>query len=296
MATTNPQAQIQAALMPAALPQTLEPVTTKKRQVQYTQYDPQSVAAYNEAMSKVAPRASTAELLANALAGIDDAPSYEGAYGTQVSNPLVSGITNALQGFGGLYGARKQQEREYLTDMLNADRERARIQMEMGKKNIAEAEENGVMKVNTENSPEAQAEKQTMNKAAADALLTLYDLAESGEIKPLNNETGFWGGAKAQQNIGKRQAAFSALLPITNQIAKASGGSGINTLPEMMAYLGMVDNSTSEQLKGALPGVVNKMPQEVQALYAAGLAQRPPKQQQATNTVQNELEAVWAGI
>ena len=149
MATINPQAQIQAALMPAALPQTLEPVTTKKRQVQYTQYDPQGVAAYNEAMGKVAPRASTAELLANALANIDDAPSYEGAYGTQVSNQLVSGITNALQGFGGMYGARKQQEREYLTDMLNADRERARIQMEMGKKNITEAEENGVMKVNT---------------------------------------------------------------------------------------------------------------------------------------------------
>lgn len=149
MATTNPQAQIQAALMPAALPQEIVPVTTRNRQVQYTQYDPQSVAAYNEAMDKVAPRASTAELLANALAGISDTPSYEGAYGTQVSNPLVSGIANALQGFGGMYGARKQQEREYLTDMLNADRERARIQMEMGKKNITEAEENGVMKVNT---------------------------------------------------------------------------------------------------------------------------------------------------
>ena len=47
--------------------------------------------------------------------------------------------------------------------MLNADRERARIQMEMGKKNITEAEENGVMKVNTENSPEAQAQKQKPN-------------------------------------------------------------------------------------------------------------------------------------
>ena len=178
MATTNPQAQIQAALMPAALPQTLEPVTTKKRQVQYTQYDPQSVAAYNEAMDKVAPRASTAELLANALAGIDDAPSYEGAYGTQVSNPLVSGITNALQVFGSLYGARKQQEREYLTDMLNADRERARIQMEMGKKNTTEAEENGVMKVNKDATSAGIAEKFLPENIA--------------RIKELNDKAGRW--------------------------------------------------------------------------------------------------------
>ena len=178
MATTNPQAQIQAALMPPALPQTLEPFTTKKRQVQYTQYDPQSVAAYNEAMDKVAPRASTAELLANALAGTGYASSYEGAYGTQVSNSLISQITNALQGFGGLYGARKQQEREYLTDMLNAERERARIQMEMGKKNITEAEENGVMKVNTENSPEALAEK--------------FAPENITRVKELNDKAGRW--------------------------------------------------------------------------------------------------------
>lgn len=178
MATTNPQAQIQAALMPAALPQTLEPVTTKKRQVQYTQYDPQSVAAYNEAMGKVAPRASTAELLANALANIDDAPSYEGAYDTQVSNSLVSGITNALQGFGGMYGARKQQEREYLTDMLNADRERARIQMEMGKKNITEAEENGVMKVNKDATSAGVAEKFAPENIA--------------RVKELNDKAGRW--------------------------------------------------------------------------------------------------------
>lgn len=178
MATTSPQAQIQAALMPPALPQTLEPVTTKKRQVQYTQYDPQSVAAYNEAMGKVAPRASTAELLANALAGIDDAPSYEGAYDTQVSNPLVSGITNALQGFGGMYGARKQQEREYLTDMLNTDRERARIQMEMGKKNITEAEENGMIKVNKDTTSAGVAEKFAPENIA--------------RVKELNDKAGRW--------------------------------------------------------------------------------------------------------
>lgn len=166
MATVNPQAQIQAALMPAALPQDIVPVTTKNRQVQYTQYNPAAVEAYKNAFGKVAPRASAAELIANALAGMPDAPSYTGAYGTQTINPVVSGLANALQGFGGVYGARKQQEREYLTDMLRAEQEMARIQMEMGKKNITESEENGVMKVNRDMNSANIAEKFAPEKIA----------------------------------------------------------------------------------------------------------------------------------
>ena len=178
MATINPQAQIQAALMPAALPQTLEPVTTKKRQVQYTQYDPQSVAAYNEAMGKVAPRASTAELLANALADIDDAPSYEGAYGTQVSNPLISGITNALQGFGGMYGARAENERAEITDMLNAEREMARLRMEMGRGTVTDTATDEFMKVNKDTTSAGVAEKFAPENIA--------------RVKELNDKAGRW--------------------------------------------------------------------------------------------------------
>ena len=291
----NPQQQIQAALVPAALPQEIVSVPTINRQVQYKQYDPDTVKAYKDAMQKTAPRASTAELLANALAGIGDTPSYEGAYGTQTTNPIVSGISNAIRSGAGIYGARAENERAKQADQIATEQALAQLDMENGAQNVTDTSAVDWMKVNTGSGTEDQIQKQNMNKAAADALLSLYDLAQSGEITPWNNETGFWGGAKAQQNIGKRQAAYAALLPITNQIAKASGGSGINTLPEMMAYLGMVDNSTSEQLKGALPGVVNKMPQDVQVLYTAGLTQRQQQQQQ-TNLVAKELQSMWNRI
>ena len=178
MATTNPQAQIQAALMPAALPQEIVPVTTRNRQVQYTQYDPQSVAAYNEAIGKVAPRASTAELLANALAGVSDTPSYEGAYGTQVSDPLISGITNALQGFGGMYGARAENERAEIADMLNAEREMARLRMEMGRGTVTDTATDEFMKINKDATSAGVAEKFTPENIA--------------RVKELNDKAGRW--------------------------------------------------------------------------------------------------------
>lgn len=123
---------------------------------------------------------------------------------------------------------------------------------------IADAQETARNKANKDAEDAKAAE--TSRHAAEQALLDLQALADSGDITKWNNETGgvnmFGEGGK---NIGKRQAALAALLPYTNFAAKKSGGSGINTLGEMMAYLGIPENATSTQIAGALPGVARKL-------------------------------------
>lgn len=174
----NPQQQIQAALVPAALPQEIVPVTTKNRQVQYTLYDPQSVAAYREAMGKAAPRASTAELLANALAGIGDTPSYEGAYGTQTINPIVSGISNAIRSGAGIYGARAENERAKQADQIATEQALAQLDMENGVQNVTDTSAVDYIKVNKDTSGAGLAEK--------------YSPENIVHLKELNNKAGRW--------------------------------------------------------------------------------------------------------
>lgn len=108
-------------------------------------------------------------------------------------------------------------------------------------------------------------QKESEQKAAAQgALKDLYDLAQSGKIDALSKSTDNWFlTKKASERIGKREAALASLLPLTNSVARASGGSGINTLGEMMAYLGMPENATSAQIAGALPGISRKLGIEI---------------------------------
>ncbi|MCQ2574562.1 MAG: hypothetical protein MJ156_00455 [Alphaproteobacteria bacterium] len=108
-------------------------------------------------------------------------------------------------------------------------------------------------------------QKESEQKSAAKgALKDLNELAESGKITALNKATDNWVLSKeSSKNIGKREAALAALLPLTNSIARASGGSGINTLGEMMAYLGIPENATSAQIAGALPGISRKLGIEI---------------------------------
>lgn len=105
-----------------------------------------------------------------------------------------------------------------------------------------------------------KAEQDRMRSSAVSAIRELKDLADSGAIWAGNNATGgmnlFGEGGKA---VGRRTAALSALLPMTNAIARSNGGSGINTVGEMMAYLGMPENATSAQIKGALPGLMTRL-------------------------------------
>lgn len=99
-----------------------------------------------------------------------------------------------------------------------------------------------------------------MRSSAISAVRDLKSLADSGEISNLNKSTDNWLlSSTSSKNLGRRTAALSALLPMTNAIARASGGSGINTLGEMMAYLGIPENATSAQIAGALPGLMSRL-------------------------------------
>lgn len=113
-------------------------------------------------------------------------------------------------------------------------------------------------------------QKESEQKAAAQgALKDLYDLAQSGKINALSKSTDNWFLTKeSSKRIGKREAALASLLPLTNSVARASGGSGINTLGEMMAYLGMPENATSAQIAGALPGISRKLGIEIPGVKA----------------------------
>lgn len=113
-------------------------------------------------------------------------------------------------------------------------------------------------------------QKESEQRAAAQgALKDLYDLAQSGKINALSKSTDNWFLTKeSSKRIGKREAALASLLPLTNSVARASGGSGINTLGEMMAYLGMPENATSAQIAGALPGISRKLGIEIPGVKA----------------------------
>ncbi len=99
-----------------------------------------------------------------------------------------------------------------------------------------------------------------MRSSAISAIRELKDLADSGDIYSGNNSTDDWLlSGKSSKNLGRRTAALSALLPLTNKIARESGGSGINTLGEMMAYLGVPENATSAQIAGSLQGLMQRL-------------------------------------
>ena len=106
----------------------------------------------------------------------------------------------------------------------------------------------------------AQEEKAQQIESAKGAMKDLMELANSGAINAMNKSSDNWFlSGESSNRIGKREAALAALLPLTNTVAKQSGGSGINTLGEMMAYLGIPVNATSAQIAGALPGIARKI-------------------------------------
>lgn len=147
-----------------------------------------------------------------------------------------------------------------MEDSLMARKEAADLQNALNNQTVIV---DGVEKVNTGQG--GANNKDTMYSAAATAIDDLYKLSQGG-IGGWNNESDSrWNSEKTANLLGQREAALSALIPITNEVAKASGGSGINTLGEMMAYLGIPENATSAQIAGALPGIIRKMPLEVQA-------------------------------
>lgn len=252
-----------------ALPQTVQPVVKTQRQVSATQYDPEKLAALKSALTAPRMKMGKWESLANALAQTPEARSFTGGFGEEIINPWAVGLSSLARGFGSTYGALKANEREVAEQAREDAIKAAQLEAEATKQAITDQEALDWMKVND---PSAQAQKQLeqeqqkaqQKEAALDALHTLKNIGDkgywSGGIGGWNNESDSrWNSQTTAEVLGKREQALSALLPLTNSIARASGGSGINTVGEMMAYLGVPENATSAQLKGAIPGLVKKL-------------------------------------
>lgn len=214
----NPQAQIQAALMPAALPQEIVPVTTRKSQIQYTQYDPDTVQAYKNAMLKTAPRAGVGELIAQALGGMSDAPSYEGAYGTQVISPIASALTNALRAGGSIYGAKKENERGTIADRLAAEQDLARLEMEMGKQTVTNEIMDDYIKRNVDQNSAGVAEK-----FAPENLQRLNDLNKEAGRFPTNWAKDLADIANTKQSQAYNEFEGLAKQYVQDQLRKIYG-------------------------------------------------------------------------
>lgn len=261
MDNNNTQAIMGALGYPMALPQGVTgPYTTNKTQVQRVQYDPNKMQALVDALRKPEQtQQGSWELLGNALAKNLTSPTYEGAYGVKFTNGKTDALVRGANMFNDIYGTQKQQER----DAENAKRENevkiAQMLADASKQAITDTTDQQYFKVNTNangGTPEQQAQQK---EAALNALKELQELSKGG-IGGWNNEADSrWNSPETARKLGRREQALSALIPMTNSIAKASGGSGINTLGEMMAYLGVPENATSKQIEGVLPGLVKKL-------------------------------------
>lgn len=263
MMENNNNQGILSALGYGALPQGIVgPLTTTQKQVQTMRYDPNRAQALVDALKTPQQmQKGNWELLGNALANNITSPQYEGAYGVKFADPRLSAIATGVNLFNDIYGTQKQQER----DAANAQRENeikvAQLLLDDGKQTITDKTDTQYMKVNqTANGMGTPDQQQLQRQAALDALHELDDLARNGGINSLNKATDNWMlSSDSSKNIGRREQALSALIPMTNAVARASGGSGINTLGEMMAYLGIPENATSAQIEGALPGMIKKL-------------------------------------
>lgn len=252
---------LQALGYPTALPQSVVPVTKTSTQVQKTSYAPDKLEALMTALQAPRLKKSRMETLAGALAGVQDAPSFKGAYGVDVINPLAVGLSSLAQGFGGAYGDRLASAREAAMQEREDAIKAAQLEAEATKQAISDQIGLDYMKVNDPKAKSAdqQAQDIQQRQAALNALKDLEELSQGG-IGGWNNESDSrWNSKATAEILGRREQALSALLPLTNAIARASGGSGINTLGEMLAYLGVPENATSAQIKGVLPGLINKL-------------------------------------
>ena len=102
-------------------------------------------------------------------------------------------------------------------------------------------------------SPE-QIEAQSRQQAQ-DAINQLAGVAERNNIGVFTDWRRKHGltGKETEQEYGQISSAIAGLAPRAISKLKAAGVSGINSLPEFMTYIGLPQNPTSEQIRGALP-------------------------------------------
>lgn len=167
----NGQQNITNALVPSmALPQQLVPVTTKQTSTETTAYDPNDIIAMRKAMQE-RNKYGTLESISNALGGFEP-QTYKGAYGVEVSNPWVSGIASALQGFDKAYSSRKEAERKLADDEF----ELAKMMAEANKKAITEQVTESMQKVNVSGLEDSKAGVKASVQAMLEEARQLYPI------------------------------------------------------------------------------------------------------------------------
>lgn len=300
MALTDEQImQMQSALNPSiqlALPQTVVPVTKTSSETRGVRYDPAKLQALKMALGAgrgdlqplkaaiTAPRPvmSNGEAIARALAQYPEARSFTGGFGEEIINPWAVGLSSLARGFGNVYGARAESQREAdaqarddaikaaeldykAAEMARDDAiKMAQLENDAAKQEYVNQVADDWIKFNvadkTQDEMRKMLEEEKQRKAAVSALHELSDLAENGNITSLNKSTENWGlSGKSSKNIGRREQALSTLVPMTAKVAHDAGISGINSVGEAMLYLGFPTDATSAQIKGALPGVIKKL-------------------------------------
>lgn len=263
--TPEQELQVRNALNPGiqlALPQTIQPITKTQKQVQRTQYDPTKLQALKDALTAKHSSMGGLEAFANTLSNAPEVRTFKGAYDTEVYSPWAAGASSLMRGFGNTYSKLKESEREVAEKAREDAIKAAQLDAEATKQQISDQVATDYIKYNDPNAKTIQQleQEQTQKQAAVQALKDLKKIADENKISAWNNEAdSSWNSASTAKTLGVREQALSALIPLTNSIARASGGSGINTVGEMLAYLGVPENATSRQLEGVLPGLARKL-------------------------------------
>lgn len=106
----------------------------------------------------------------------------------------------------------------------------------------------------------AQAKAQS-EAAAMRGLSELYGVAERDKIGNFTRGRQAWNitSDAQEQDLGALSAGLAAVAPIAISKLKEAGVSGVNSLPEFMTYVGLGENPTSAQLRGALPIISNTL-------------------------------------
>jgi len=170
---TAVQNALQAGGIQLALPQRLEPVTTREHQVQKVVYDPEKLAAVKAALGIQRPAMSRWEAVANALAQTPEARSFTGGFGEEIINPFASGFSTFARNFGNVYSALKADERTKAEQAREDAIKAAEMEMEASKQNVTDKVTDSQMKVNDPNAKSTQ----EMAKAL-ESLKALYALKE----------------------------------------------------------------------------------------------------------------------
>lgn len=246
--TTEQQMQINSALQPGiqmALPQRLEPVTTKEHQVQRTQYDPEKLQALKSALGIARPTMSKWESVANALANTPQPRSFTGGFGEEIISPWAMGLSNFARGFGSAYAARKADEREKAEQAREDAIKAAQLDYEASKQAIADKITDSQVKVNIDPNVKALAEQEAAKQKLAQTAYVKLNPNLPNDIRK-NAKAFSYVGREADiggrtpsggtTGIGERLVAGIAKGALGDEVAKEGG----RIKQEMAQYVGAV--------------------------------------------------------